>query len=113
MFQKYLQAEKMTNVSMSPGTKQFYKAVVLTVIYVCLVKKKKKKSFLQTSAILKGKKKKEGKEIKEFLSNLWSVGLSSPSSSFCSLYRHQVLDEKVTESLDCPRTREERTSIPY
>ena len=62
MFQKYLQAEKMTNVSMSPGTKQFYKAVVLTVIYVCLVKKKKK-SFLQTSAILKGKKKKEGKEI--------------------------------------------------
>ena len=29
MFQKYLQAEKMTNLSMSPGTKQFYKAVVL------------------------------------------------------------------------------------
>ena len=56
MFQKYLQAEKMTNLSMSPGTKQLYKAVVLTVIYICLVKKKK--CFLQTSAILKGKKKK-------------------------------------------------------
>lgn len=62
MFQKYLQAEKMTNLSMSPGTKQLYKAVVLTVIYICLVKKKKN-VFSRPLLSLKGKKKKEGKEI--------------------------------------------------
>ena len=76
MFQKYLQAEKMTNVSMSPGTKQFYKAVVLTVIYVCLVKKKKKKVFSRPLLSLKGKKKRKAKKFKS--SYLISGQLVSP-----------------------------------